>query len=251
MDYDYFSDIGHLPSFIIYSCYAGGFRSNKTDYMQTIKFNYISYVINTYLHDNRTSYIVIPSYDGAFNIRINQTEISRLLSNSSSFLYLITHNEFLNEIYKYYFDFNFNNTKMKFYKEDYNKFYILECERPVNINLVYKTYLEYDEILTALDNLKNIKKSLLTKLFKQSMKFADYAEEECIVSEKLLNVISRQIKYDKFNDDLTTFLTLSPIQKHTFCVCLETAIDMPEISINTFSNDFKIIYEKMYFKQLF
>jgi len=215
---------------------------NGNDYDIIIKLNYIIYLSEAYSKKYRLLFLQTKD--------ITNNEICELLIQSSCFLYLITHNKFLTKLYKYYFDFDFDNTKMKFFKKYLDMFYILNGSRPINIKLNYQSYSQYDEILKQLDNLKNIKNLSLIKLFKQSIKFAEYAEEECLASEKLLNVIAKQNTYDKFNDDIATYLIVSPIQKHTFCMSMQTMINMPEISINVFEHEFKIIYNKMICKPL-
>lgn len=167
---------------------------------------------------------------------------------SSCFLYLITHNEFLNEICKQYI--NYDMTKIiNYYREECDEFYIVNCNLPINIKINTSLYIVYDEILIQLDRLKKIKIDVIYNAYKSSLKYSDYAEEECLSQEKLLLSLSKINKYDVYVDNLVTSLLLEPIQQHTFCISTIISVPMP-ISQMKSIDYFEVIYKKMYFEPL-
>jgi hypothetical protein len=90
------------------------------------------------------------------------------------------------------------------------------------------TYNIYDIILSELNNFKKTKIQFMENEFNKHIKYCDYAEEQCIIQEKLLlSVIQMNKYYDGLNDIIETIIT-EPIQKH---ICLinivETIITEP------------------------
>jgi hypothetical protein len=169
---------------------------------------------------------------------------------SSCFLYLITHNEFLNEICKQYM--NYDMTKIiNYYKEECDEFYILKCDLPINIKIHYNfPFVFYDEVLSRLDKLKKIKIDAIYNAYKSSLKYSDYAEEECLSLEKLLLSLSKINKYDVYIDNMVTSLLIEPIQCHIFCISTKISVPMLNYLQIKSINDFAVIYKKMYFEPL-
>ena len=80
------------------------------------------------------------------------------------------------------------------------------------------TYNIYDIILSELNNFKKTKIQFMENEFNKHIKYCDYAEEQCIIQEKLLlSVIQMNKYYDGLNDIIETIIT-EPIQKHICCI---------------------------------
>jgi hypothetical protein len=97
------------------------------------------------------------------------------------------------------------------------------------------TYNIYDIILSELNNFKKTKIQFMEHEFDKHIKYCDYAEEQCIIQEKmLLSVIQMNKYYDGLNDIVKTTIAepiyyiyiynivetiiTEPIQKHICCI---------------------------------
>lgn len=187
--------------------------------------------------------IKLYQFNNTFDKQYKPCLFFKLNTNIACFFYIMTHNEFLNKLYKYYFDFNvirINLFTYDVYKINYSKLVNL-FNKPINIKLNYSIESKYNEIINQLDNLKIIRILTIKKLYEQSIKTMEFAEQQYDIYENILISISNQNKYD----NLITLLLSEPYQYHVFCLSTKIIINMPEISINVTTNNFEYIYDKM------
>jgi hypothetical protein len=100
----------------------------------------------------------------------------------------------------------------------YNNNYNLKFKHACNI---------YDNIISSLDNYKIKKTQFMESEFNKYIKYCNYAEEQCIIQEKLLLSISQINKYCNELNDIAETIIIEPIQKHIFLISTYTIIIYP------------------------
>lgn len=179
-----------------------------------------------------------------------QNKFLKFYTHASCFLYLITNNEYISNVFRYW---KARDYSCPYYIDDFDEFYILDCEKPISINVNSAVINMCDVVLKQLDTFKKDKITFLKKLYNQSIKNIEFAAEECETIIKLLSSISKIDKYDEFNDNLVTQLLLEPIQQHTFImstmiipISFSSAFGI-EPMMYFFSMYSEHLYPKMYF----
>jgi hypothetical protein len=99
-----------------------------------------------------------------------------------------------------------------------------------------KSVPEYDDIINKLNTLKKLKTEFIISKYNECLKHLEYAEEECLSSEKLLLSLSKINKYDSDLDNLVTNIIDLPIRKHTFCISTHIDIDINVIDSTIFEH---------------
>jgi hypothetical protein len=92
-------------------------------------------------------------------------------------------------------------------------------------NKTHPIYQKYDGIIDKLNKLKKIFRDFIISKYNECLKYQEYAEEECLSSEKLLVTLSKINKYDSDLDNLVRNIIDLPIQKHTFCISSQININ--------------------------
>ena len=107
------------------------------------------------------------------------------------------------------------------------------------INIYYTTILSqcvdkykhkydiYDIILKSLNDYQIRKRQFMKIEFEKCIKYCDYAEEQCIVQEKmLLSILQMNTYSDELNIIVETII-MNPIQKHICLISTYTIIAYP------------------------
>lgn len=196
-----------------------------------------------------------------------ENEFLKFYINSSCFIKLVTNNMFIKKLYEFLnalFD-RTNVREQNCYREDCDELYILNCDRPVNImNIVTikSVIFECDKLITELNKLKELTTQKLIESYDKSIKYADFAEEECDVVEKLLIHISKIDKYDYFNNEIVDTLIYNSIQRHTFIMSISIPIVISMLISSSFTfqlikdfpsrysteeTKYRFIYKNMFF----
>jgi hypothetical protein len=105
-------------------------------------------------------------------------------------------------------------------------------------------------IISSLDDYKIRKTRFMESEFNKYIKYCDYAEEQCIIQEKLLLSISQMYKYcDEINNIVETII-IEPIQKHICLINIVETIFIEPIQkhICLISTDTIIVYPSFTFK---
>ena len=107
------------------------------------------------------------------------------------------------------------------------------------INIYYTTILSqcvdkykhkydiYDTILKSLNDYQIRKRQFMKIEFEKCIKYCDYAEEQCVVQEKLLLSILQMNKYSNELNIIIETIIMEPIQKHIYCINTDTIIAYP------------------------
>ena len=85
----------------------------------------------------------------------------------------------------------------------------------------------YDTILKSLNDYQIRKLQFMKIEFEKCMKYCDYAEEQCVVQEKLLLSILQMNKYSNELNIIIETIIMEPIQKHNYCISTDTIIAYP------------------------
>jgi hypothetical protein len=179
-----------------------------------------------------------------------------LFMETSYFFYLLTNENILNEIYNNQINFGYQDVnylivliqKHSIYYDLWRNSMERQIVTPILIplqNKIKSMFIDYDEILNRLDKLKILKTKFIISKYNECLKYLEYAEEECLGSEKLLVTVSKINKYDKIIDNMVTNIIMSPIQKHIFCISTRINIIIPIYEMPKYEPIIKTKYGNM------
>jgi hypothetical protein len=179
-----------------------------------------------------------------------------LFMEISCFFYLLTNENILNEIYNNQIKFGYQDVnylivliqKHSIYYDLWKNSMEIQIVTPILIplqNKIKSMLIDYDEILNRLDKLKTLKTKFIISKYNECLKHLEYAEEECLSSEKLLATLSKINKYDKIIDNMVTNIIMSPIQKHIFCISTRINVIIPIYEMSKYEPIIKTKYGNM------
>ena len=85
----------------------------------------------------------------------------------------------------------------------------------------------YDVIINSLNNCQIKKLQFMKNEFEKYIKYCDYAEEQCVIQEKMLLSISQMNTYSDELNIIVETLIMEPIQKHICLISTYTIIVYP------------------------
>lgn len=176
-----------------------------------------------YKHDPygpRSSYINIYSFAYKY---------IQLFKEITQFLYLITDETILNQLYFDQLIFDRVDTdnltilirNYRKYREQMNGLVQFKIPDYIKIpfqNKIQSIYSEYDNIINKCCPLKKMFRQFIISKYNECLKYLEYAEEEYLGLEKLLSSLSKINKYCADIDNLVTNIIMLPIKCFTFCI---------------------------------
>ena len=143
---------------------------------------------------------------------------------------------FIDQINKCQFLYSWNNRlSKKIYK-------IIQWQ---NIDKYKYKYDIYDVIINSLNDCQIRKLQFIKNEFEKYIKYCDYAEEQCVIQEKMLLSISQMNTYSDELNIIVETLIMEPIQKHICLISTYTIIVYPSfifiINPDSIDTTFKMI----------